>query len=182
MAGNIKSIVGRHYLVATYLASCLFFFAAARALVLADLINLGPTGPREAQLNLYLYMVCAGGVGAVIYCIRGLYRHYSDDDYNSKYVYWYIFRPWVGAVLGLVSYFLIAGGLLAFSDGTPSDNMRTKALFMAVAFLAGFSSNEFIMKINSIAESLFGRDRSKSDIQDFRQQKSGDDDDGGSGL
>jgi hypothetical protein len=151
-------VLGSPYFVAAYLGLCLVLFVALAVLTWADWLALCLACPPTA-LRLYVYIVCAGGLGAVVNCIRGFYKHYSLGDYNHRYAFWYVFRPWIGAVLGMVSYLLIIGGLMAFENGTiAGQNLRTKALFVAVAFLAGFSANEFIMKVNAVAKALFGVD------------------------
>ena len=150
--------LGSLLFVAAYLGLC--FLAFATLIVSTWLDVLAPVAAAaRSPFRLYAYIFCAGGLGAVVYCIRGFYKHVSIGDYSPSYVYWYIFRPWIGTVLGMVSYLLIVGGLMVFESGTPaSGSLRGKALFLAIAFLAGFSSNEFIMKMNTVSKAIFGVD------------------------
>ncbi|HOX08045.1 MAG TPA: hypothetical protein PK280_16725, partial [Planctomycetota bacterium] len=154
--GAVACAMGGPCFVAVYLGLCLVLFVLVAVLTWTEGLTACLTCPQDT-LRLYAYISCAGGLGAVIYCIRGFYKHYSLGDYDRRYAFWYLFRPWIGAVLGMVSYLLIVGGLLAFENGlVAGQNLRTKALFVAVAFLSGFSANEFIMKVNAVAKALFG--------------------------
>ena len=151
---------GKPAFVAVYLAVCLVLFVTAVVAAWSGAFSpYVPVGKSEI-LKLYFYIAGAGGLGASVYCIRGLYKHCSLGDYEARYAYWYLFRPWIGAVLGVVSYLLIAAGFLALgcSGGNKPDPLRARMLYVAVGFMAGFSANEFVVKLNAVAKTLFGVD------------------------
>lgn len=117
---------------------------------------------RLATMKLLSYAFCFGGVGATCYSIYGLYLHVAADDYDHSYLYWYLFRGPLGAVLGLVSYLLLLAGLLTIADVNASQaiqappSLKSKAAISAIAFLAGFCTNQFIEKLKACGRTLFG--------------------------
>ena len=152
---SYRAQLGRPLIVTLYLLLMLALFAGLAVAAWLDIFGAQVPRLKDGMFKLYLYVACAGGLGALVSCMRGVYWHVAQKDYDTNFVYWYFFRPWVGLILGLVSYFLIAGGLLAFDAATPGDSFRAKALFVAVAFLAGFCANDFMTKISAVAQVIF---------------------------
>lgn len=107
-------------------------------------------------LKLVIYSFCFGGIGGTTYSIYGLYKHTAKGDFDSNYRYWYLFRSLLGALLGMMVYFLIQGGLFAFAQDPSKDAFQTKALLVGTAFLAGFSTNQFIDKLKELSQALWG--------------------------
>jgi hypothetical protein len=149
--------LGSPVFVSLYLASSLALFVVTAVSAWMGLFDVyAPHGNCDG-IRLLVYIASSGGLGATVYCIRGLYKHHSLGDYDTKYVYWFLFRPWIGTVLGVVAYLLICGGLLVFTSGSAAvKEPPAKSLLVGVAFLAGFSANEFVMKINALTKTLFG--------------------------
>jgi hypothetical protein len=47
-----------------------------------------------------------GGVGSVVYCMRGVYLHsIKNNDHDSKFDSWFYLRPFVGMFRGLICSF-----------------------------------------------------------------------------
>jgi energy-converting hydrogenase Eha subunit C len=47
-----------------------------------------------------------GGVGSVVYCMRGIYLHsIKNNDHDSKFDSWFYLRPYVGMFRGLICSF-----------------------------------------------------------------------------
>ena len=63
----------------------------------------------------------------------------------------YIMLPFVGATLGLVLYLIILGGFFASQATTQQTNPFG---FMAMAALAGLFSEQAILKLKTVAETL----------------------------
>lgn len=107
-------------------------------------------------LRMVVYCFAFGGIGGTTYSIYGLYKHTAKGDFDRNYIYWYVFRSLLGAVLGLVSYFLIQGGLFAFAQDASKDAFQAKAMLAGTAFLAGFSTNQFVDKLKELSKTLWG--------------------------
>lgn len=105
-----------------------------------------------------IIIACSGGIGGTIYAIRGFYQNLGDGIFDfNKWIWWYIFRPGMSAIIGVFVYFLIVGGLL--SIGNVSDINYSKGLmfYSALAFLAGFSFTQFANKLDEIASAIFAK-------------------------
>lgn len=81
----------------------------------------------------------AGALGAVVSVLQrqsasGLRLNYETEHTTIKRNGY--FRPLVGAVFGVVSYGLLAGGLLAIN---PAPGTSRLAFYVSIAFVAGFS-------------------------------------------
>ena len=93
------------------------------------------------DLNVaWVATAAAGAVGAVISVLQRMGKGPLDlNPESDKRSFWQLglARPVIGAVLGVVSYVLVGGGLIAISPPTAATN---QALYFAgIAFLAGFS-------------------------------------------
>ncbi|MEJ7595350.1 MAG: hypothetical protein WKF77_27840 [Planctomycetaceae bacterium] len=89
-----------------------------------------------------------GALGAVLIGLEGVFMH--NKEWDSKYNYWHIARPLIGAVLGFVAFFIMV--LLIKSSGasptflTPNNPKFTSTdlvLFYVLAFLVGYREETF---------------------------------------
>lgn len=125
-------------------------------------------------LRDFIYIACAGGLGGTVACGRAYYRYKGDtiNKFSLDWSWWYLMRPLIGVVAGLIAYLLLAAGVVTFG---PSANataqgtlvgplpIQSIALFIVVSFLAGHYFAWFDNKIRDIFKSLFG-DTSKEDL------------------
>jgi hypothetical protein len=136
------------------------------ALASVDIIILASTKidlmPQWWQtLGLVTSCTLIGGVGGVVYCLRGVYinacvRKSWDDQWQP----WYYIRPIVSHLCGAVSYLFLKAGLLLL-EAQP--NTQTTDLgFLALAFIAGLNVDKFITKIEDIAQATWGIEKSRT--------------------
>jgi hypothetical protein len=103
----------------------------------------------------------AGALGGSLYSLRGLLMHSSQNDYDTRYNYWYLLTPLAGGICGVVVFFLLLGGALTLTVAQPQGqtlrNIADLALapYIALALLAGFASRPFMLKMKDLADSLF---------------------------
>jgi hypothetical protein len=103
----------------------------------------------------------AGALGGSLYSLRGLVMHSSENDYHTKYDYWYLLTPLTGGISGVVVFFLLLGGALTLTVAAPqgqtvqSISDLALAPYVAFALLAGFASRPFMLKMKDLADSLF---------------------------
>jgi hypothetical protein len=85
--------------------------------------------------------------------IWGLIKHTVDLDFDTSYFAWYLFKPILGAVMGLIAVLVILGGFIAI-QGTAEPAGRLPLYI--IAFLAGFSERFSIRIIDRVTTALFG--------------------------
>lgn len=114
-----------------------------------------------APFRVLIASAVVGGVGGCIYCLRGVYLNYSvKKKWSSEWHVWYFLRPVVSTCCGGISYLFLKAGLLVLESGTKTD--ASELGFYAFAFVAGFNVDKFIGKIEDIAQSIWGIERSRS--------------------
>jgi hypothetical protein len=120
----------------------------------------------EANSNvLFLYtcgmMICCGTIGGSLYDIRGLIKHSTHDDFQPLFTLSYLLRPIAGGLSSLVAFFMLLVGALGFSyshdpvGGAGWTSFDGRLPFLAVGFLAGYSSQVFMLKLKEIADAAF---------------------------
>lgn len=125
------------------------------------------------DLHNLLVTMFAAGVGATITTILGFLDHASTlKDFKARFVPWYIARPLLGLLLGVVFYFVIKGGLLATVGSQNAEEIDVYGL-AAFAALVGMFSKRAIEKLRDVFETLFAT------REDLRRQAALDEDDGG---
>lgn len=99
---------------------------------------------------------CAGGLGGTIYAIRGFYQSLGQGIFDfDKWVWWYVFRPVISAVTGVIVSFFIIGGIINIGAGL--NYSRGLMFYSAISFLTGFSFSQFASKLKEIAEAIFSK-------------------------
>jgi hypothetical protein len=123
-----------------------------------------PETPLLATTFIYTMalMFCAGALGGCLYNFRGLTKHSQHGDYHECYSLSYYLRPLSAGVSGLMVFFLLLGGALTLNVGNQSqpDQAAWQSLvgrmpYVALSLLAGYGSQEFMMKLKDLAETLF---------------------------
>lgn len=114
-----------------------------------------------ATLGLVGPCALTGGVGGAVYCLRGVYinacvKKAWDDEWQP----WYYIRPVVSHISGGVSFLFLKAGLLLLES--QSNTQTTNLGFLALAFIAGLNVDKFISKIEGIAQSAWGIEKSRA--------------------
>jgi hypothetical protein len=114
-----------------------------------------------------------GGVGGVTYCMRGIYTNTcAGDGWNPKWMAWYFIRPVVSLICGVISYLILKAGLLVLDSSTPAESNHLG--FYVLAFVAGLNVDKFLTKIEDIAQTTWGIERSRSARKDPDKAQAGD--------
>ena len=113
------------------------------------------TSSKEAQEALV--MMFAAAVGSMITTILGYLDHVSyRQDFDRAYVPWYVGRPVMGMLLGLVFYFVLKGGLWTV---TPPSQAPLKELNLSglagIGALVGLFSKNAVEKLREFFQGLF---------------------------
>jgi hypothetical protein len=102
-----------------------------------------------------------GGIGGVVYCLRGLYVNTcARDGWDPKWLLWYFTRPFVSLVCGAISYLLLKAGLLVLDSSPKADANHIG--FYVLAFIAGLNVDKFLSKIEEVAQTTWGIEKSRA--------------------
>jgi hypothetical protein len=122
-----------------------------------------PVGHATAVLFLFTcgMMISCGTIGGSLYDIRGLIQHSTHGDFQARHALSYLLRPIAGGLSSLIAFFLLLVGALGFSyshdpvSGAGWTTFEGRLPFLAVGFLAGYSSQVFMLKLKEIADAAF---------------------------
>lgn len=140
-----------------------FYLAVVTAAYLVGLtwLFLGPPPSALAPALLGLKCAMTGGLGGCLYCLRAIYLNYSARrQWSSDWYPWYIIRPLVSAGSGGVAYLFLKAGLLILESGTHPD--ASELGFYTIAFVAGLNVDKFMKKIEDVAQSVWGIEKSRT--------------------
>ncbi len=137
-----------------------------------DTSQTGTTVPL-AQINEALIMLFAGGLGSGLYAIRAYLLHACDKkDFDPDYLPWYPFWMLLGALLSVVFYFALRGGLLFLTingNQTAADTLNGWSL-AAVGSLIGLFSKYALEKLRKVFLTIFG-ETEEEEIEKKEAQK-----------
>jgi len=129
-------------------------------LSLVSAIRVNNGGLRQALIDTLLTMIVAGGAGATLCNLRGLFRWMSTRGGRFPVALEtpFIIRPVTGGLTGLVVFF--AGNLVvsALDDHTHIGWLyfQGRLPYVGFALLAGFASQEFMQRLKEVAKTAFG--------------------------
>ena len=154
--------------VVTYL-----LFVSTIYLVLLTCVSLGIyIIPALEPFNLVLKCAFIGGLGGCMYCSRAVYVNFSvKDQWLTRWEVWYYIRPLASAGSGAVSFLFLKAGLLVLESGT--DTGASQFGFYGLAFIAGFNVNNFLKKIESISQAVWGIKESRASNDDETKKPKG---------
>lgn len=100
-------------------------------------------------------------LGGVMYCLRAIYlERCVRKNWDSDWETWYYLRPMTSAISGVVAYIFLKAGLIVLEAEQSAESGNYG--FLALAFIAGFNVSNFSQKIEDIAKSTFGIEKSRS--------------------
>ncbi|QFG21161.1 IPT/TIG domain-containing protein [Actinomadura sp. WMMB 499] len=123
------------------------------------LFGWSPSVPRETCL--FVVVLAAGALGAIVHSLRSLYWYVGNRALRRSWLMMYLTLPLVGALLGLVVYLVLRGGLTSPTGGATDINPYGVT---AIAALVGLFSRETAEKLRGVFATLLapapaGRDQ-----------------------
>lgn len=113
--------------------------------------------------------ILIGILGGTLYCLRGVYLSRSiRNDWSEQWATWYYLRPIVSGISGLIAYVFLKAGLIALGASQVSEAGNYG--YLAFAFIAGFNVDKFLAKIEDVAKSIFGIEKSRAAKQSSTDQ------------
>lgn len=151
--------------IATYLLSVTCLLVAALVALL-----LGMLPPVAAFMKLALMSCAVAGIAGCLYCIRAIYINKCVyKQWDPEWAPWYVLRPIASIISGGASYLFLKAGLLILESQEASASSDTG--FLALAFVAGLNVDKFLGKLESIAQAVWGIDKSRA--SNLSEEKNG---------
>lgn len=114
---------------------------------------IGPS--HQTDLEDLLVTMLAGAVGGCVSAMLAYLEHASEKkNFDSAYLPWYIARPLLGLLLGLVGFFVAKGGLLATVPETDGQDFNDYGL-AGLGCMIGLFSKQAIEKLREIFQTIF---------------------------
>jgi hypothetical protein len=112
------------------------------------------------EVRLFLIVAMAGALGALVHALRSLYWYVGNRELVLSWLMKYILLPFVGTTLGLVFYFVIRGG---FFSPSATVQQTSPFGFAALAGLVGMFSEQAVLKLKELAETLLTKPKPGAD-------------------
>lgn len=103
------------------------------------------------ETHSLLIVAIAGALGSLVHVLRSFYWYVGNRELIWSWVAKYILLPFVGTAIGLVFYLIIRGGFFSPQAGV---QQTSPFGFAALAALAGLFSEQAILKLQKVAETL----------------------------
>jgi hypothetical protein len=108
---------------------------------------------------MFLIVSLAGALGSVVHANRSFYTYVGERKLLFSWLLYYIILPFSGAILGLIFYIAVRGGLFAQSTAQQTSPFG----FAAVAALVGLFSVQALAKLEEVANTVFTKPPERSD-------------------
>lgn len=117
---------------------------------------------RVTMFRSMLFAVTGGAFGGITFSLLAFNRQVGfRQDFAQRFAWGYFYSPLVAAVLGLVAFALVKGGILILSGGTTAVEEEDIANLghLGLGFLAGFGWATFTEKLGRVITEIFGTAR-----------------------
>jgi hypothetical protein len=106
--------------------------------------------PNEGRL--LLIVVLAGALGGQVRSLRSLAWYVGNKQLKRCWISQYILTPFVGAILAVVSYFIVRAGFCPANSTVQQVNIFG---FAGLATIVGIASEHVALKLKQVANTLF---------------------------
>ncbi|GLZ07641.1 hypothetical protein Acsp03_51070 [Actinomadura sp. NBRC 104412] len=183
--GENESTVGNRYAGVRDIVLIAGFLVLLAAALVVVLVQAWPPGPRVSadgryaftpdtvtvrlfgwsprlsrEACLFIVVMAAGALGAVVHALRSLYWYVGNRTLRRSWLMMYGFLPLVGALLGLMVYLVLRGGLTSPTGGSSDVNPYGVT---AIAALVGLFSRETAEKLSAVFATLLAHPRAGRD-------------------
>jgi hypothetical protein len=115
-------------------------------------ILFGVTWKMSDEERLLILVMTAGALGSLVHALRSAYWYVGNRNLVRSWVPKYLLLPFCGAILAILFYFVVRGGF--FSPRANSIHTSQYG-FCALACLVGLFSEQAVLKLKQIAETVF---------------------------
>jgi hypothetical protein len=104
------------------------------------------------DIRLFFIVTAAGALGSLVHAIRSVYWYVGNRGFVWSWLLKYVLLPYAGAALALIFYFVVRGGFFSPQAG----GKETSSFgFAAMACLVGLFSEQAVLKLKDVAETVF---------------------------
>jgi len=128
------------------------------------------------EVRLLLIVVLAGALGSMVHALRSLYDYVGHRELVRSWLLKYILLPFSGATLGLIFYAVIRSGFLSPQATVDQTNPFG---FVALSGLVGMFSEQAVLKLKEVAETLLFRPKPGADALSTEEEEAGAESPGG---
>ena len=114
------------------------------------------------EVRLLLIVSLAGTLGTLVHEIRSLYWYIGSRALIRSWVAKYLMQPFAGTALAVVFYLVIRGGFFSPQAGF---KQTSPFGFAALAALVGLFSEQAVLKLKEIAETVLARPQAGEDAK-----------------
>ena len=117
-----------------------------------DVALFGVTWKMSDEERMLILVITAGALGSLIHALRSAYWYVGNRNLVLSWVPKYLLLPFCGAILAVLFYFVVRGGFFA----PRTSSMHTSPYgFCALACLVGLFSEQAVLKLKQVAETVF---------------------------
>lgn len=114
---------------------------------------------------MILLAASAGGVGAFLHAAHSFITYVGNRRLRGAWFWFYVYRPPIGASLGIVFYFVVRAGFMSGSAGEMSPYG-----VVALGVLAGWFSKQATNKLAEVFDTLFRTAQQNEDRDQLTEQ------------
>ncbi len=104
------------------------------------------------EQRLLILVMTAGALGSLVHALRSAYWYVGNRNLVRSWIPKYLLLPFCGATLAVLFYFIVRGGFFSPRAGST----QTSPLgFCALACLVGLFSEQAVLKLKQVAETVF---------------------------
>jgi len=103
------------------------------------------------EARLVLIVALSGALGGLVHSLRSFYWYLGNRELVWSWVGMYLLMPFVGTTLGVVFYLIIRGG---FFSPQATVEQTSPFGFAAMAALVGLFSEQAVLKLQKVAETV----------------------------
>jgi hypothetical protein len=121
----------------------------------------------DEETRLFLLVVCAGALGSLVHGLRSIYWYIGNRELILSWVPKYFIQPFGASVLAVVFYLVIRGG---FFSADASSQHTSPFGFVALSAMVGMFSEQAVLKLKEIAETLLSKPLAGKDGEPEKRQ------------
>jgi hypothetical protein len=106
------------------------------------------------EVRLLLIVILAGALGSLVHTVCSVYWYVGNRALKWSWLAKYILQPFAGSALAVIFYVVVRGGF--FSPQTTFENTSPFG-FAALAALVGLFSEQAVLKLKTVAETVLER-------------------------
>lgn len=113
------------------------------------------------QHRLAINCLLIATLGGILYCTRAVYVNYCPTgNWDTNWNLWYYLRPLTSAITGLIAFIFLKAGIVILE----AENNASASNFgyLAFCFIAGYNVDRFLQKIEDLAKSVFGIEKTRA--------------------